>query len=411
MTLPTRLVSASLFLLVGCSMPMTQPDAGRPGRFDGGVTDRFPVLPAVKAKKVVVGDGFACALTVAGTVRCWGAAGQPKNPVHAYSYVGSSVDYPRVALPIEVPSLSGVEDIDTTYRHVCVVVSGGSVQCWGGNDWSKIGVELPEDGGTRYGDALTPIPVGGVSGVTKIATGDRHTCAVLSSGGVRCWGADFAGQLLGQSTEFMRSHRPLDMPGISGVTDIAAYGTQTCAIAAGTIKCWGMGPVNGATEATAPFTVPLTGVTSLGLNRSASCAAVGGAAKCWGIPDFALLGDGTDTGDLESRMPVQVFGLTSGVTNVTRQCAVANGVVKCWGRDGRLLGDGTTKPSARPVDVLTISDAVQVSSNTEVTCAVTSSGQVWCWGDNQHGAVGNGFDIAEVGVRNYAAPQRVLSFE
>ena len=49
-----------------------------------------------------------------------------------------------------------------------------------------------------------------------------------------------------------------------------------------------------------------------------------------------------------------------------------------------------------------------VSSNTEVT---TSSGQVWCWGDNQHGAVGNGFDVVEVGVRNYPAPQRVLSFE
>lgn len=398
-------------LLSACSMPMPMPDAGRGRGYDGGITDRFPVLPNAKATKVVVGATFACALTTTQTVRCWGASGQTSDPTRPFGFLGSAVDFPRVPMPIDVPDLNGVIDIDASVSHVCVVLGNGSVSCWGANDWAKLGVELPEDGGVRIGDRFTPQTVNGVSGATKVVTGERHTCALLSSGGVKCWGGDFNSQLLNQSTENMRSGRPLDMPGITGATELAAYASQTCAAVPTGVKCWGQGPVNGSTEAMAPFTVPLTGVTGLAINRTANCAVAAGAAKCWGQTDQGLLGNGSDTGELEPRMPVQVSGATQGVTSITRQCAVISGAVKCWGRDGRYLGNGTDKGSALPVDVLAVSGATQVSSNIEVSCAVANGGQVWCWGDNLHGAVGNGIDVVESGLRYFSTPQRVLSFE
>lgn len=76
---PLQLAATALFL-TACSMPMPLPDGGRVRVFDGGITQRFPVLPPAKAQKVVVGAGFACALTTTGTVRCWGASGQTSSP-------------------------------------------------------------------------------------------------------------------------------------------------------------------------------------------------------------------------------------------------------------------------------------------------------------------------------------------
>jgi alpha-tubulin suppressor-like RCC1 family protein len=75
------------------------------------------------------------------------------------------------------------------YSHNCIITANGGVKCWGGNGNGQLG------NGTN-GDRDRPVEVIGLaagSGVTALATGDSHTCAVTAGGGVKCWGPNSSG--------------------------------------------------------------------------------------------------------------------------------------------------------------------------------------------------------------------------
>ena len=126
--------------------------------------------------------------------------------------------------------------------HTCALTAAGGVLCWGAN------------GGGRLGDGtsearLTPTPVSGLgSGVTAIAVGGSHTCALTQAGSVLCWGNNWYGQLGDGSTESRFTPTPVTGLG-AGVTAISAAGSHTCALTqAGGVLCWGAtGTANWAT--------------------------------------------------------------------------------------------------------------------------------------------------------------------
>lgn len=115
-------------------------------------------------------------------------------------------------------------------------MSGGGVKCWGNNDFGELG------SGTAT-NHHRPMDVSGLgTGVTAIAAGTLHACALTSAGGVKCWGYNEGGQLGDGTTT--RRYKPVGVSGLaSGVTAISA-GTglflHTCALtSAGGVKCWG----------------------------------------------------------------------------------------------------------------------------------------------------------------------------
>lgn len=173
---------------------------------------------------ITLGTYHACAVTTSGGAKCWGynTQGQLGNN----STTGSGV-------PVDVMNLnSGVARISSGSNHVCVVTTSGGAKCWGWNNKGQVG-------NTGGNSILAPVDVVGLaSGVANIAGGERHTCAVTSSGSAKCWGLNSYGQLGNNSTT--NTYLPVDVVGLaSGVTYISGGSIHTCALAASGVTCWG----------------------------------------------------------------------------------------------------------------------------------------------------------------------------
>jgi alpha-tubulin suppressor-like RCC1 family protein len=252
-------------------------------------------------------------------------------------------------------------------------------------------------------DSVIPVDVIGLpSGVTAIAAGKDHTCALTSSGGVKCWGDNGSGEL-GNGTTTL-SNIPVDVTGLSsGVMAIAAGSNYTCALtSSGEVKCWGQneyGQLGDGTTTNSNIPVDVVGlsngIVAITAGGSHSCALTSEeVVMCWGWNSNGQLGNQSDT---DSSVPVKIIGLSSGVISLSagdmHTCALtSDGGVKCWGYNhfGQ-LGDGTSTASNVPVDVNGLSgQVIAISLGSGYTCALITGGGVKCWGENEFGKLGDG---------------------
>jgi alpha-tubulin suppressor-like RCC1 family protein len=347
---------------------------------DGAIVQRSTPLEVIgltsAALKLAAGDYHTCVLTASGGVKCWGEnqAGQLGDGTQRSS-----------SRPVDVVGLaSGVNAIAAGIGHTCALTALGGVKCWGANNAGQLG-----DGTTI--NRLTPVNVTGLaSGVSAIAAGFGFTCALTTSGGVKCWGVNFRGQV-GDGTTTNR-YVPVDVVGLSsGVTAISS-GYQTCALLmGGGVKCWGYDSIT-------PADVPglSAGVTAVSVGWGHSCVLTLTGAKCWGVTynEYGEYGCG-DGGCGFGSGPVDVVGLPADVTTIAaigrHTCAfTVSGAMKCWGGNGvGELGDGTTTNRYAPVDVSGMGAGVTAMAGGHHTCAVVA-GRVKCWGSDQVGQLGLG---------------------
>ena len=139
-----------------------------------------------QATSVSAGVSHTCAVLSGGTVKCWGRG--------SYGQLGDGSTTSTQSTPVSVSSISTATSVSAGYRHTCAVLSGGTVKCWGYGSYGQLG-----DGSTTSTQS-TPVSVSGISTATSVSAGYWHTCVVLSGGTVKCWGYGSYGQLGDGST-------------------------------------------------------------------------------------------------------------------------------------------------------------------------------------------------------------------
>jgi alpha-tubulin suppressor-like RCC1 family protein len=363
------------------------------------VAGRTIFLPLVmkayvpEAISISNGQNHACALTDLGAVKCWG--------YNYYGQVGDGTTADR-SIPVNVAGLnSGVTAISAGYRHTCALMQTGAVKCWGANDFGQLG------NGTTSSSS-SPVNVSGLGGVVSaISAGGFHTCALMQTGAVKCWGSNDFGQL-GNGTTTLSS-TPVNVSGLSsGVSAVRAGGNHTCAIQAGGIKCWGnngSGQLGNGTTLQSNVLVSVAGLSSgisaIGAGDSHTCAlTTGNGLLCWGRNDTGQLGDGTTT---QRNSPMNVSGLRSGVSSVSagarHTCArMQTGAAMCWGYNfyGQ-VGDGTTATRLAPVNVSGLPGGLSsIQVGNMYTCALLATGGMRCWGNNDFGQLGNNSFVSSI---------------
>lgn len=275
--------------------------------------------------------------------------------------------------------LKSLKDVDTGLYHTCAQNFKNEVLCWGSNDFGQIGRPLKPL--ARNLNKLAEI-----GEVQQIGAGALFTCARTKDNSVKCWGSNDKGQMDGNS--------------IKDALKLSVGESHACAITSNqTVKCWGdnlswqLG-ANPKVQSSMITDVPdVLSARDISAGSKHTCAIVGNDKKvmCWGF-NYSFY--------KTNKHPFELPTYVKGLSNVKKVAAGGDGFtcalladdkVKCWGNNEHgQLGNGTKKYSQSPVLVSDISNVADISAGLTSACALINDGIVKCWGGNQYGQLGSG---------------------
>ena len=362
--------------------------------------------------QIAAGYSHTCAVLSTGKVRCWGDGVNGKLGYSNTTDIGDT-ETPASVGDITIGGVVATRSIAAGYNHTCALLSSGKVRCWGTGSYGRLGYGNTND----IGDSETPLSAGSVSiggDVIQLTAGGTHTCSLISTGKVRCWGKNDYGQLgYGNANNIGDDETPASAGDISiggDVIQLTSGDNHTCALlSTGKVRCWGTGSdgrlgygdTNEIGDNEAPSSAGDVNVGGDAVQISAgmyhTCALLStGNVRCWGKNDYGQLGYGhtQSIGDTEtpaSAGDVDVGGSVKQIMAGQRHtCALlSSGAVRCWGSsdNGRLgyvnsnhIGDNEAPSSAGNIDVG--GNVIQISNSGTDTCAILSTGNVRCWGLN-----------------------------
>lgn len=336
--------------------------------------------------------------------------------------------------------------------HTCVLSSQGQIKCWGYNEVGELGVGTATNHGLEQGTMGRNLPFVNLGrGVLaqNMCAGNDFTCALTSTGAVKCWGANYNGQL-GQERELsevgllatqMGDNLPVtDLGADFTASDIQCGSDFACALStAGKVKCWGNGRYGQLGVALTnrtnigrkkdemgtklPYLSLPTPVTQITTGYGHACAVAGGKVFCWGQNNSGQTGLEQAAVNVylptDETQPKLTVKLEDSATEVAIEsvkaggdftCALyqasGNGLpgrrkIKCWGLNslgqlglgvatkmiGRLAG---TMGAMLPELNLGFSNIAQLETHDRHTCVTSKQGALKCWGRNSSGQLGLG---------------------
>jgi alpha-tubulin suppressor-like RCC1 family protein len=291
------------------------------------------------------------------------------------------------AVPIQaglgaVPPLNSVTKLGGRTYWTLAVKTDGSMWAWGLNNGGQI------NNAPMGGNVPTPAqiynsqPGGAVNGPLQVSCGYTYGVALLTNGTVWTWGTGFNGELgNGLSGPTATNYTPAIVPGLSNITAISSGWKHTLALRSdGTVWTWGKnvnGELGDGTSTNRSSPVLVTNLNNIiavsGGDYNSIALRSDGTVWKWGLNDVGELGNGTNDNvgpgvandSIAHPIPLQVtqdkFG--NGFSNVVmvanrdyHNIAVkADGSVWMWGaNDQGQCGDGTTNDVWLPVPVVSL---------------------------------------------------------
>jgi len=366
------------------------------------IPTRTPTGTAVTPLALSAGYSSTCALMSNQTIRCWGAndGGQLGGSLGGHGAMARAVP----VLENDGSLLSHVTQVSMGNHHACAIVSG-AVKCWGSNTEGQLGIGTTDPEGIVRGPTWVNHLTFGNDYVVEIAAGKDHTCALLSTAVVKCWGDNHIEQS-GQINPTAPNMAPVTLPlqvDLGGATayHIASGSYHTCASTTMGTQCWGLNAYGELGRDTgwsywdmpAASATDIEGVRRLVTSPSADHTCAGRTAlpyACWGRNEFGQRGDGMfgsanlwDTTEVMYDPGFQDFA--AGALN---SCGVYNHLVYCTGSNGsgQLTQSGIVSSNV-PVLTTVPAAARKVAVGAGHVCA-TVGNRVMCWGSNEEGALG-----------------------
>jgi len=370
-------------------------------------SESVEVPPPVDAPLTAMTGGLlhTCAVTTTNHVYCWGwnRDGEIGD--------GSTTDRPYATqvgttLTFGIPSAGAA--------HSCAVAAGGGAFCWGLNLTGQVG-------DSSVVSRTTPTPVKATLSWVQVAGGGTFTCGISASDSTAyCWGWGRDGELGSRPVLTCItsgglepcSRVPVAVGGGRRFLAISAGARHTCALAVdSTAYCWGdnsAGQLGNGTVADTALPLAVSGSLKFKLLTSGfshTCGlTAGGDAYCWGDNTWGQLGE---TVTSQALQPTAVTGgiiflaLSAGAEHT---CGIGTGnTAHCWGENATgQLGAASTETctsasqrtiaacSHHPLPINTTQIFASIFAGGHHTCAITTGGKGYCWGDNRNGQLGTG---------------------
>ena len=203
------------------------------------------------AKAIAAGIDHTCAILNDNTVKCWGPNANGQLGLGDTADRGDNPGEMGDSLPtVNLGTGKTAKAITAGYAYTCAILNDDTVKCWGDNYVGQLGLGDTADRGDapgEMGDSLPAVQLGSGLTAVKISAGFEHVCALLTGNKVKCWGHNGSGALgVPWGPVYYRGAAPGEMGDSMPVVDldftptgISSGAWFNCAFSGNSLKCWG----------------------------------------------------------------------------------------------------------------------------------------------------------------------------